>query len=229
MTEQEIFNVPVPVATKSYAPVAHQSLVSEIREQLDRHNLIVASTTYQAARDGRQLIGFMDINSGDSELGFRLGFRNSYDKSMSAALVAGGVVWICSNGQVRGDIAFIRKHTGSIVHELKNKIEFAINTLQDDHIILNRHKESMKSIQTDREVVAQLAGELFLNQDIITSTQLNILKREIDKPSFDYNAPNSLWETYNHLTHALKTSHPTEYFERHQRLHEFVETEYELI
>ena len=229
MNEIELFSVPVPRATDTYAPVSHKSIVDEIREQLDRKNLIVRDTNYVTGREGKQLIGYMNIESGDSELGFRFGFRNSYDKSMSAAVVAGGNIWICGNGQVRGDIAFIRKHTGSVASELKEKIVYAIDTLYDEYTILNRHNQAMKQREITNNQVAHLAGELFMQEEIITSTQLNILKREMENPSFNYNASGSLWEVYGHLTHALKTSHPTEYFDRHKRLHEYVETKFELV
>lgn len=229
MTEQEIFNVSVPVATKSYAPVSHYSIVNEVREELDKKNLIVRNTDYIPGRDGKQLVGYMNINSGDPELGFRFGFRNSYDKSMSAAVVAGGNIWICGNGQVHGEIAFIRKHTGSVAQELKQKIIFAIDKMYEEHVILKRHNERMKQIEVNNNQVAHLAGELFMQEEIITSTQLNILKKEVENPSFNYNADGTLWNFYNGVTHALKTSHPTEYFNRHQRLHNYVETKFELI
>ena len=68
-------------------------------------------------------------------MGTRFAFRNSYDKSMSVATVAGANVWICENGLVKGDMQFIRKHTGSVVKELNSIIIKTIEQLEAEFII----------------------------------------------------------------------------------------------
>lgn len=228
MTEQELFNVRVPVQTDSYSPVSHRTIVEEVRGELDRLGLNVLRTTYKPNKLGTQLVGYMDINSGDNELNFRVAFRNSYDKTMSAAFVAGTEVVICSNGMVSGQIVYVRKHTGNILSELRENIRFTINSLEQEFNTLSRHKEIMKTIGIDSNLPAHLVGELFINEDIITSTQLNIIKKELVKPSFEYNTPGSLWELYNHITHSLKTSHPMDYIHRHKELHNYMEKKFEL-
>ena len=229
MTEQELFSVPVPRRTESYSPVSHRDIIGEVRSEIDRKGLSVVNTEYLTNKKGTQLIGYMNINSGNDELGFRVAFRNSYDKSMSAAFVAGGNVWICSNGLISGQIAYIRKHTGNILSELQEKIRFAVNSLEEEWNMLNRHKERMKEIEINPLVTAHLVGELFMNEEIINTTQLNIIKRELVTPSFEYTSAGSLWELYNHITHSLKTSHPTEYIDRHRELHGYMEHKFELV
>jgi hypothetical protein len=42
----------------------------------------------------------------------------------------------------------------------------------------------------------------------------------MDKPTHNYNADvNSAWTMYNHITLALKESHPSTYMKDHQRVH----------
>ena len=229
MNKQELYQVPIPRATDSYSPVSHQNIIETVEEQLDKVNLFVEKSTFNTGRDGKQLIGYMDIKSSFSELGMRVAFRNSYDKSMSVAFVAGNVVWICGNGMISGEIQYMRKHTGNVVSELNTKIINTINQLDDHFQRMFKHAEQMKDIQVDKTAAAELCGRMFVEQDLISSTQLGIIKRELSEPSFqDFTNPN-LWSLYNHTTYSLKEAHPTHYIQDHIKFHEFIEKEYQLV
>jgi hypothetical protein len=53
-------------------------------------------------------------------------------------------------------------------------------------------------------------------------SQVGIVKRELDTPSYLYNASaDSAWSLYNHITYALKDSHPMRYLSDHQKVHTF--------
>jgi hypothetical protein len=54
-----------------------------------------------------------------------------------------------------------------------------------------------------------------------------VVKREMDKPSFSYNAdPNSAWALYNHITLSLKDSHPMTFLSDHEDVHKFFVDEF---
>ena len=90
-----LLDVPVPARTDSYSPVSHKNIIEATYEQLDKHNLVVNNEFFNIDKEGRKLIGGLDIIHPDAPyLGMRLAFRNSYDKSMSVAFAAGSVVWI---------------------------------------------------------------------------------------------------------------------------------------
>lgn len=230
MKEEELYRVIIPDATESYAPVSHRNIINAVREQLDIHNLNTTKETFSTARFGQQLIGYMDINRDDNlELGMRLVFRNSYDKSMSVAIAAGSCVWICTNGVVAGEIQYIRKHTGSVVQELNHRVVNAINSLNEHFDLVVEHSNRMKEIEVNPRLSAELAGRLFIEEDLITSQQLNIVKKEIINSSYPSFKEPTLWSFYNHVTNSLKESHPYTYMQKHVNLHRFVETEFELV
>lgn len=230
MKELDLYQVRVPVATDSYAPVSHRNVVEAVKEQLDIHNLKASNSWYHTARDGQQLIGYMDIKRpGYEELGLRLAFRNSYDKSMSVAFVAGAMAWICSNGMISGEMRYVRKHTGSVIQEMNEKITHSINELDAHFDRMVKHSERMKEIEIDPRVSAELAGRLFIEQDLISSQQLNIVKRELIKPSYKAFEDNNLWSFYNHVTNSLREAHPLNYISQHVNFHNFIETEFDLV
>jgi len=62
---------------------------------------------------------------------------------------------------------------------------------------------------------------MFLKEDFITSTQLNIIKREIENPTYDYGADSSMWQLYNFVTYSLKDVHPSLWMNNHMNAHKF--------
>lgn len=233
MTKEELFAVPVPQATDTYAPVPHEHIVQTIEQTLAQHNIRIAKNTFITNKKGTQLVGTADLDrkTKDEDFGYRLHYKNSYDKSMSVSFSAAAVVLVCSNGMIvtkqEGEI-FMRKHTGNVKEILQNRFVESVKQLAPVMDRTLEHAEKMKSIQVDLGLAAELAGRMFIEEEIINSTQLNIIKKELDKPSWHVFSQPNLWSFYNHVTHALKHAHPTEYIKQHQNLHSFVETEFDL-
>ena len=93
---------------------------------------------------------------------------------------------------------------------------------------MQNDKESFKAHEISEERRAELLGLMFAHDKFIQSTQLNIIQRELFKPTHDYGAPNTLWELYNYVTFAMKEIHPTLWMKNHVKCHEFFCAEAEL-
>ena len=158
----------------------------------------------------------------------RLAFRNSYDKSMSVAFAAGAVAWICSNGMVSGEIQYMRKHTGTVVDELNTKIITTINQLDVHFQKMLKHAGLLQEITLTKEQYAELVGRLYIIDKIVMPTQLSIISKEIDQPTFKDFEDLNAWSLYNHVTYSLKNSHPSTYLDQHTEFHNFIEREFQL-
>lgn len=87
--------------------------------------------------------------------------------------------------------------------------------------LLQNQREAMKEIEVDERIMSELIGRMFLEQNLIGSTQLNILKREIKDPTFDYGDKASLWTLYQHTTFSMREIHPRVYMDDHMKMHRF--------
>jgi len=229
MNKQDLYLVPVPSATNTYAPVSHRNVIDAVYEQLDKHNLHVKEERFNTARFGQQLIGYMDIEHPSSkELGMRLAFRNSYDKSMSVAFVAGANVWICSNGMVSGELQYVRKHTGGVIREMNDRIINSINELDSHFERMLSYSDKMKQRGLGISDASRMLGEMFIEKDLILPTQLSEVKRQLFNPKYEDFEDESLWSFYNHVTYSFKDSHPTTYIQQHRDFHEYIVDEFEL-
>jgi hypothetical protein len=50
---------------------------------------------------------------------------------------------------------------------------------------------------------------------------MNIIGKELQAPTHDYGAPDSMWELYNFTTYAMKETHPRFWISDHVKAHNF--------
>jgi hypothetical protein len=50
---------------------------------------------------------------------------------------------------------------------------------------------------------------------------MNIMARELENPTHNYGAPDSMWELYNYATFAMKELHPSIRMNNHIKAHNF--------
>lgn len=128
---------------------------------------------------------------------------------------------------VRGDIgAFKSKHVGQIQSVTPKLLSEYISQSGDTFEKMLIEKQRMQNIEVTKKTTAELLGRMYIEEGIITSTQLNIIKGELEKPSFDYGHKDSLWELYNHTTYALKSATPTTWLQQQIDNHQFFTSEY---
>ena len=220
---QYLLNAQVPQETKTYKPVSHQQLMDLTLESITSAGFELETETYSGARDGQVANGRYTIkNVADSEMQLQIGWQNSYDKSLSLKFAIGTRIFICQNGCVSGDYgAFRRKHQGEIQTFTPNAITEYIKQAGDAFTKMQAEREVMKNREVTKRTSAELIGRMIIEENIIESTQLNIIRGQMDNPAFDYGAPGSLWELYQHTTFAMKEVHPSLWMRNHINAHTF--------
>lgn len=222
-TKELLINTELPEETKSYKPVSHSQLIDLTLESIYKSGFELQSEMYSSAKEGKVANGRFTIkNVCDSEMQLQIGWQNSYNKSLSLKFAIGSRIFICENGCVSGDYgAFKKKHQGEIQTFTPNAIIEYIKRAGDVFKKMQEQREAMKNIEVDRKVQAELIGRMMIEKQFIESTQMNIIKRELDKPTHDYGCENSLWELYQFTTFSMKDTHPSLWMNNHIDAHEF--------
>lgn len=218
-----LLNAEIPAETKTYKPVTHQQLMDLTLESIHQAGFQLDMEVYSTARDGNVANGRYTIkNVADSEMKLQIGWQNSYDKSLSLKFAIGTHIMVCSNGCVSGDYgAFKKAHRGEIQTFTPTAITEYIKQAGEAFKRMQAERDAMKNIEITKRTAAELIGRMYIEEAFITSTQLNIIQRELNAPTFDYGAPGSLWELYQHSTYAMKESHPSDWMNRHIDAHTF--------
>lgn len=224
VTEQHIRNAALPTHGKRYTVIPHGYVIDQTRAELAKAGFQINQELYKTSLDGQIAQGVYHLNYGtDQDMGLMFAWSNSYNKMMRFKCAVGAQVFVCMNGVVSGDLAnYKRKHTGSALVDVTNSIQFQISHAKEYYNNLVADKEMLKQVSLDKSVKGEIVGRLLIEREILTLTQVGIVQREIEKPSHQYSQnPDSAWDLYNHITFALKDSHPLSYLNDHQKVHNF--------
>jgi hypothetical protein len=220
--EQELRLAPLPNHGGRYAVVSHGDVIDNAKNRILAAGFTIKKEEYRMTTDGQVAQGIYHLDyAGDIDMGMMFAWSNSYNKTMRFKCAVGAYVFICANGVVRGDLgSYSRKHSGTALQDVIAQIDNQICHAKEHYDVLIHDKEMLKNTILTPRLKGKILGELFANDEILTLTQVGIVKREMDKPSHNYNSDvNSAWTMYNHITLALKESHPSSFMKDHQRVH----------
>ena len=136
-TLDDLRNIPLPEETPTYKPVSHYDLATNLAKVSATllRDYSLEKSNYGLARDGAQLFGVHTYRNGSDSMGLSIGFRNSYDKSMSVGIAIGASVFVCDNLALTGEISISRKHSANVWQDLE---ELTITTIYRSQNNFNR-------------------------------------------------------------------------------------------
>lgn len=219
-----LLSVPAPIATNTYAPISHGEIHRAIEVEAQQNAFDIRDISIKT-KTGKNCIVMYSLTDGlssyqDPEIGIRVGFKNSYDRTMSFGFAIGSEVFICSNGMVSGEYTIKKQHrmrdvnvyARELIHEYFGRIR---GEHQRNIIFANE----LKKIDVTEKLAAEIVGELFIDGKIINQGQLRKMTNEMyssDKFNKFENGKNiTAWDLYNHGTEALKNAANINFFNRH--------------
>ena len=214
--------IPLPTETRTYKPVSHAVFIDEIKEELYKRGYSVKTERYLTANNGLIMTGNFTVDNPDGEINPAIFFTNSYNKMRKAELTNGVIVLVCSNGMISMDVTnkFSKKHSGTVLEDLRNNIVLSVESIDEEFEKLRKNAEEMKQIQLSDNQIASIIGDMYINESMISETQLSILKKEV-KTSTNFK-DNTVWDLYNNTTEAFKASHPMHFDKQHLKLHAYM-------
>ena len=219
-TIEQLAMIPLPQETRSYKPVAHHELANMLSSMAA--NLLpeftLESTQFGLARDGQKMFGVVTFKNGNSDLGLSIGFRNSYDRSLSVGIAVGASVFVCDNLMLTGDLTVLRKHTANVHADIDSLALSAIYKSRSAFNQIKADAEAMKQIPMSDDEAYRVLG-LIYGRGIINPRQIPVVKKEWLEPSHDAFEDRNLWSFYNAVTESLKSSPPQSIMERHLAIH----------
>lgn len=235
---EDVYTAPtIPWNNGTYTPISNKFIMDMVEDKARSLGLTVKNENYITARTKEGLvkgvIGSYDISTPDNDFGQRVMFRNSYDKSMSFAFVAGMVTWICSNGCIKGDYQYKRIHRGVIIEETSTTQEAIVENINGGFTMLQTSFEKtstqlreLQHLEVSPSETYDVIGKLFFEQQVITITQLSTIQKEF-KHSRNFrhlgDTDFTAYDLYNHVTEALKASHVSTYINDHIKTHSLFE------
>lgn len=230
-TEEYLRKTQLPVATKSYTVISHGDIIDTVREMLAKHGFIVTNELYKAESNGDVALGFMQIETlNDPDMAMTFNWTNSYNKMVRFSCSIGGFIYdnqvpfVSTNNQA----SWNRKHTGTALEETMEVIEAMVASADDHFAQIVDMKNKFKSIDVNRKEYAKLLGLLYFDKQVISSEQINVIKREYEKPSFDYTDKGTLWELYKMIMFGIVDQAPKNWYRQQMDINSYVQVLYNI-
>ena len=226
-TMNEIISIPLPQKTRTYQPVPHEQLSTMLLQMVasifpDFH---YEKSHFGLAADGNKMFGIHTFRSTDTSLGLSIGFRNSYDRSMSVGIAVGASVFVCDNMVIAGDITVLRKHTSNVIRDMESMALSAIYRSQASYAEILDDAGAMQDMPISDDQAYRMLG-LVYGRGIMTPRQIPIAHKQWEAPTHEDFAPRTVWSLYNAITEALKSAPPSSIMEKHLHLHNLFVDQY---
>jgi hypothetical protein len=219
-TKADLASVPVPEATESYVPVPYSRFVEEVELHIPRFGLRITSEAFALAKHGQQMFGVLTCTNGHGSDDFSLaiGLRNSYDRSLSAQLLAGTRIFVCDNLAFSGESRVSRKHTANVFRDLPDLIYRMLSQVQAMQERTKMDITSMKIRHLSAAEADHLMVEAIRANALPASLLPKVLETWENPRHLELFGPRSAWLLFNAFTEVLKTRSPRIQMENSLRL-----------
>ena len=174
------------------------------------------------------MFGVHTLTSSNTSMGLSIGFRNSYDRSMSVGIAVGASVLVCDNLALCGDITILRKHTLNVIRDMESMALSAIYKSQKVYNQVLKDAEAMQVQEISDDNAHRMLG-LVYGRGIMTPRQIPVALREWKAPQYETFEPRTVWSLYNAITEALKSAPPQSIMEKHLGLHLLFSEQYKFM
>ena len=230
-TEEFLRAISLPEETKTYAVIGHGYIIDKVREMLALKGFVVTEELYKGENKGQEAMAFMQLeNSKDPDMGMTFNWTNSYNKKLKFSCAIGGFIYDSKVPFVSSDSKsrYKRLHKGTALSETTEVIEQMIEQAEEHFDKIIEMKQKFASIDVSRKDYAKLMGLLYFDKQAISSEQINIVKREYDKPSFKCNHPGTLWSLYKILMYAIVDQSPNQWYQQQIKINNYVQILYNI-
>jgi hypothetical protein len=198
---------PAPKRGAFHNPVSFYDFTTEIFSALNKEGIEVGESQIVTTNDSQRLFGAVEVLlGGDKSFRMLLGFRASYDSSVSRGLVAGSRIMVCSNLAFTGSLGKVStKQTTNITSRLPQIIQAGVQLLPaaGDHQIKRLQAYKNQELTTRQ-------GDAFLveahRRGGLSGSQLGTAISEWDNPRYEEHGEhgNSVYKLWNACTQAVK-------------------------
>lgn len=118
------------------------------------------------------------------------------------------------------------------MQDVVSNIDTGIKFLQESFDSITNQMEELKQIEVAPTEVYDIVGSLWLEKKILNTVQMSVIKKELyfsDKFRHLGDKDFTAYDMYNHITGALKLSHPLNYISDHVTAHKFFEETFNLV
>lgn len=203
---------PVPAHTRSYTPLPQAELWRFVADSFQNSGFTINGEQHMVHRKNPVFVSkatvWSDTLPSIPGQSWDIAVMNSYDMSISARIVFGGMVFVCTNGLIVADHILRTKHTTNVWDRIPNLVDQAKHSFTREVETYSRRQALLKSETTTSKDLADFTVRL-AQRGVLNKSKMLDFYEESTAPSFDYQtAPMCLWNIQAAFTHIAKETNP---------------------
>jgi hypothetical protein len=224
ITRVELANVPTPPATGTHVPIPHLAVVEGLVDTLSRRHIGVVGEEYAVSKDGMEMFGVIDLETGFDGCRFAIGIRNANNKRFRLSCTVGLRVFVCHNLAFHGDYSpVLAKHSKHF--SLEDSLSVGVDRMQRNFDPMRRQVETWRAQQLTTGVAKLTIYRAFIEGDLEAPRHLARKVHELyfrpEHPEFE---SRNMWSLSNAFTSAFRELDPIPQFRATAKLGRFLET-----
>jgi len=204
---QDVESAATPPGSRTWQPIAHQSLLHQVESTLVASGLSIGDEAHALWPGGGRYFGLLEVRNGEAPDDYALvvGLRNSHDRTFPAAIALGNSVFCCDNLSFAGEVTIARRHTRFIERDLPRVVHTAVARLSDMRGQQDERIAAYKETKLDERTVHDLVVRA-IDAGVLPVTQLPSVLAEWRKPRFEEFAADgpTVWRLYNSFSESWK-------------------------
>lgn len=230
MTRSELLAIPTPEETRTYKPITLSNIFGTVDDLAHENNFFIQNEMFDVKQKGQKQRMRFQFYTGSPKYAFEVAILNSYDHKLALRAAGGGTAVICWNLMATGDTKVVERHQGTVQENLYNFLKTCFNEKTNQINNAQLLDRAFDYVPLTRKEMAELAGRLFYEEELVGVQQAEIIRKEMSNPSFKYDCNlDSLNGLYQHVTYAIQNEHPTSFLKVQQDVQSFFVEEYQEI
>ena len=212
ISQQTLEDYPVPANTRTWTLTPQADLVEAALGVLAVQGVEFRSVIHKVHKE-RPVFVTEGVVSGSALLetkgeDWTIAIMNSYDKTISARMLFGRRVFICSNGIVHADRILGAKHTGNVWDRVDQMCSTVVSEFLINQRSFSERQENLKQMIWSKADLSKFAMDLVRRGVLGKQTAYDFYDQTLNPP-FDYDAPDrSFWLSQASFTHLAKSKEP---------------------
>jgi len=205
----EVQAVATPMATDSWMPIPHFSLVERLREIVTDAGMEITQEAHALARGGLRYFGLFQVAgvpnfSQEETMGTVIGLRNSHDKSFPAGINAGSAPFVCDNLCFHNEIKIARRHTKFILRDLPTLLAGAFGKLTSTWGNNAKRIEAYQQRQLDDKEAHDVLARAYRCGAVSKTHLADVLDQWHSPEHGEWKPERNLWGLHNAFTNVMR-------------------------
>lgn len=227
VTPAELRALPVPGATATFHPVAHDVLFGALCEQAAEAGYGIRDSAHGILGKGDKYFGFVELSRVDAKAAHDaliVGLRNAHDGSSPVCLAFGKRVFVCDNFALSGELILKRKHTSGVLRDLPAIMGAGVRILELTADLNRERALAYRASRLSDGQVCATCHDLTARKVIAARTRLAVERETMDPRYVEHGAGNTAYALEQAVTESWKlTPGISRTLQRSERLYQILD------